>query len=140
MKLKDYEPTTEAGIYKCLADWMKHQHPGVIWFFDLSGIRVHQGTRAQLKHMRSDRGIPDLVILAPRGGYSGLLLEIKRIGSGPYTKAGELKKDYHLQEQAEVLRRLTDEGYLATFGTGLQECKNIITTYLWGTKNDDNRI
>jgi len=125
-----HEPATEHGIYTFIADWMKFAHPEIIWFFEMSGVRVHPGTRAKIKHMRSDRGIPDLIILEPRGGYNGLLIEIKKAGSNPYTKGGILKKDQHIQEQNQMLLRLMNKGYYATFATGLTETQRIINIYL----------
>lgn len=130
------EPSTEAGVYTLLAMWLKKTYPDLIWFFDLSGVRVHEGTKKMMAHMRSKTGIPDLIILEPRyrdNGeilYAGLLLEIKRKSSPVFQKNGKLYKDKHLEKQAVMLDRLDTLGYKTGFAVGLEEAQNKIREYL----------
>lgn len=73
---------------------------------------------------------PDLLILEPRNGYSGLFIELKIVT--PFKKDGEIKasiKD-HLKRQLESIERLNKKGYKACFGVGFEETKKIIDDYL----------
>jgi hypothetical protein len=124
------EPSTEAGVYTLLAMWLKKTYPDLIWFFDLSGVRVHEGTKPMMAYMRSKTGIPDLIILEPRKGYFGLMLEIKRKASPVYQQNGNLYKDHHLEQQALMLDRLRQMWYYADFAVGLEDAQNKIMEYL----------
>lgn len=64
------------------------------------------------------------------GIHFGLYLEIKTKSNSPYKKDGTLKKDKHLEEQAEMLEKLRARGYRAEFGVGFEGCKKIIDEYL----------
>lgn len=88
------------------------------------------GQAAKHKRLHSKRGYPDLFIAEPIGKYHGLYLEIKIESNSPYKKDGTLKKDQHLEEQAEKIKRLRAKGYKAEFGIGFENCKAIIDEYL----------
>ncbi len=130
------EPSTEAGVYTLLAHWLKKTYPDLIWFFDLSGVRVHEGTKKMMAHMRSKTGIPDLIILQPRWNkddvmeYAGMMLEIKRKANPVYQQNGSLYKDHHLEQQALMLDQLSKLGYYADFAVGLEDAQNKIMEYL----------
>jgi len=73
---------------------------------------------------------PDLLILEPRNGYSGLFIELKI--ATPFKKNGEIKastKD-HLKGQLESIEKLNQKGYKACFAVGFEETKKIIDDYL----------
>ena len=79
--------------------------------------------------MRSDDNIPDLLIFEPRGGYYGLLLELKV--KSPYLVDGKtLRKDKHLEAQNKTLLKLSGKGYKAVFVTGFDEAEKVITNYM----------
>lgn len=65
------------------------------------------------------------------GGFtSDSIWKIKTESNSPYKKDGTLKKDKHLEEQAEMLEKLRARGYRAEFGVGFEGCKKIIDEYL----------
>jgi hypothetical protein len=73
---------------------------------------------------------PDLLILEPRNGYSGLFIELKI--ATPFKKDGQIKastKD-HLKGQLESIEKLNQKGYKACFAVGFEETKKIIDDYL----------
>jgi hypothetical protein len=73
---------------------------------------------------------PDLLILEPRNGYSGLFIELKI--ATPFKKDGTIKastKD-HLKGQLESIEKLNQKGYKACFAVGFEETKKIIDDYL----------
>ena len=112
-----------------VCSYLRSDYPDVIFFSDLSGVKLPWGLAHKVASLKSQRGIPDLVILEPRNGYHGLVLELKKTGNNPYKKDGTLKSDPHLQEQDEVLRHLTALGYHAQFAVGFEEARDIISTY-----------
>ena len=93
-------------------------------------MRLTMGQAVKAKKMRSSRGLPDLMIFAVRGKYSGMFLELKKEGNSPYLKNGELSKSQHIQEQNEVLESLRNEGYYAEFAVGFEDAINQINNYL----------
>lgn len=73
---------------------------------------------------------PDLLILEPRNGYSGLFIELKV--ETPFKKNGEIKasKDDHLKNQLEAINKLNEKGYKSVFSWGFDMTKDIIDNYL----------
>ena len=72
---------------------------------------------------------PDLMILDPRNGYSGLFIELKI--DTPFKKDGKIKasqKD-HLKGQQETLMQLQIRGYKTCFSWGFKMTKQIIDDY-----------
>ncbi|CAL67412.1 hypothetical protein [Christiangramia forsetii] len=70
---------------------------------------------------------PDVLILEPRGGYSGLFIELKV--KSPFKQNGEIYSNDHLKGQLESINALKSKGYFACFSVGFDETKNIIDTY-----------
>lgn len=139
---------SEHNLYEQVARYLQLQYPDVIYRFDIAAdLKLTPGQAAKHKRLHPERGYPDLFIAKPKevkvktalgGGYilveaktlSGLYLEIKTESNSPYKKDGTLKKDQHLEEQAEMLEKLRERGYRAEFGVGLSKCKQIIDEYL----------
>jgi len=119
---------SEESIQIAVCRYLSNQYPGVIYTSESSGIRLTIGQAVKAKKLRSEGGLPDLMIFEPRGEYHGLFLELKKVS--PYKKNGELKSDKHLSEQNKILDRLYQKGYYAVFATGTDEAKQIIDTYL----------
>jgi hypothetical protein len=69
------------------------------------------------------------MILAPRGRYHGLFLEIKTENARVYRK-DLLPADDHIAEQEEWLASLRYEGYDSYFVKGFDEAKEKIDNYL----------
>lgn len=80
---------------------------------------------------------------------AGLFIELKKDGekllAGPRAKNrflsidGKEYKTEHLKEQADVIYKLNQRGYIASFAVGFEEAKKIIDDYLGGSnvKDDD---
>ena len=140
--------SSEHNLYEQIARYLQLQYPNVIYRFDVgSDLELTPGQAAKHKRLHPTRGYPDLFIAEPKnikvktaldGGYSlvktktlgGLYLEIKTESNSPYKKDSTLKKDQHLEEQAEMLEKLRARGYRAEFGVGFEGCKKIIDEYL----------
>jgi len=119
---------SEAHLHSQICQWLRVQHPDIIFTSEASGQRLTIGQAKKAKTLRSGNGLPDLIIFEPRGDFHGLLMELKVVS--PYRKDGSLKKDDHLKEQDETLTRLTQKGYYSEFATGFEEAKSMIEQYL----------
>lgn len=119
---------TETQLQKSVCNYLKLQYPDVIFTSESSGIKLTMGQAVQAKALRSDSGLPDLMIFEPMGAYKGLFIELKV--KSVWLKDGTLTIDKHVREQSEILKRLRAKGYLATFACGFDEAKEIIDYYL----------
>ena len=120
----------EFSEQKAICQYVKQQYPSVVFFSDLSGIRLPAGLANKIKDLKCARGIPDLFILEPKKGYFGLAIEMKTTGVTVYRKDGALKADEHLREQESMLIKLTEKGYFAIFAEGFDNTKLMIDSYL----------
>jgi hypothetical protein len=82
------------------------------------------------KKMRSGRAMPDLFIAEPRGDMHGLFLELKKEGTNIYKRDGVTFVSDHIKEQHELLAKLNDKGYGASFAVGFDHSKKLIDGYL----------
>lgn len=71
---------------------------------------------------------PDLIIFEAKKGFHGLFIELKV--ESPYKLNGELKKDKHLEGQAESMELLRQKGYWADFRWTFEDAKKVIDWYL----------
>ncbi|HTJ53747.1 MAG TPA: hypothetical protein VL443_30035 [Cyclobacteriaceae bacterium] len=118
----------EESLQIAVSNYLRLQYPNVIFTAESSGLKLTIGQAVKAKKLRSSRGLPDMIILEPRGNYKGLCIELKTVS--PYRKDGKLKTDQHLQEQEELLTRLNAKGYGALFATGFDKAKTIIDEYM----------
>lgn len=138
----------EHQLYETIARYLQMQYPHVLYRFDLAAdLKLTVGQAAKHKRLHPKRGWPDLFIAEPKyeeieqwadvNKYAGLMIELKREGTTIYKKSdGQLVKDKHIREQAEVLSELSKRGYKAEFAVGFDEAKRIIDEYLGGGKHE----
>lgn len=127
----------EDNLYEQLAQYMSLKHPKLngLWHFDLAGVNNPSRKTRGLYSRLNTRGWPDFFLaktaLMPGTmiAYTGLFLELKRDGTRIKKKTGEWASD-HIAEQAETLKRLQDEGYVAMFAVGFDEAVLMIESYL----------
>jgi len=72
-------------------------------------------TGRKLKAMGVKSGVPDMMIPAPRRGFSGLFIELKRIGSGKLSA-----------DQKWWIERLQEQGYRAVVCFGWEDARQVI--------------
>lgn len=121
-----------------LARYLQLQHPDVLAHFDFgSGTKLTQGQARKQRRLNAP-GWPDLFIaksarVAIDGlgsiYYHGLFIELKREGTRLRKRNGDWASE-HLEEQAEVLQKLTKLGYIAQFAVGIDEAIELIDSYL----------
>jgi hypothetical protein len=139
---KNPKPRLEEDTHREICNYIKFKYPDVIFMSDGSGLKLPMGIAKKYSALKSGRGIPDLFIAEPRGGYGGLFIEIKREETVIFTKEGKLYSDDHLHEQAKILDRLMHKGYASYFAIGVRMATDIIDKYMMGvqqTNNDEDK-
>ena len=112
-----------------ICNYLATHYSNVLFTTDLSGVKLNMGTAIKVKNLKSCRGFPDIFILQPNKNFKGLFIELKKSGQKIFKKDGSFKSE-HLQEQSEVIKRLNDLGYLATFCIGSDNAIEVIDSYL----------
>ena len=124
---------TEHYVQVALADYLRTVYPAVMFRSDAGGVRLNMGQAVALKRIQAGRAWPDIFIAEPMGGYHGLFIEIKTGNDSVYRKDGMMRKNKHINEQAQILSHLCQRGYLAVFGLGFEDCRYHVDQYLRGT-------
>ena len=138
----------EEILHLKVCDYLRKNYPDVLFRTDFSsGMKMSPGQAAKHKKFQRKRAWPDLFI-AESGfvefkedgliGYlrkNGMFLELKADGVKLYKKDGTLRKNKHIEEQAEILDKLNESGYYARFAVGYDEAIQIITDYLGEPKH-----
>lgn len=131
----------EEALQMQVARYLRTQYPGTIFNSDLaSGMKLTIGQAGRAKMMRSGRGQPDMIILAPskveispgHPMYYAMCLELKNSRSDVYKSDGtisESRSKEHVREQFKMLSELRGMGYWADFGFGFEDCKKKIDDY-----------
>ena len=123
---------SEEEMQSALVAWIKATHPETFAkvHLDLSGIRLGFKAQAKISQAQCSRGFPDLVIYEPRGGHTGLALELKKDGERPIKKDGTISADKHVQEQAVWINHLRACGFIADFAVGFIDAREKIRAYM----------
>ena len=96
--------------------------PELEWLYHIpNGGKRRKVEAARFKAMGVKRGVPDLCLPVPRGGYHGLYIEMKR------REDGRLSKD-----QAEWIDGLLENGYCACRCDGWEQAVAVLEGYLRG--------
>ncbi|MBO3274143.1 VRR-NUC domain-containing protein [Pseudomonas schmalbachii] len=92
-----------------------------------AGARMRPRTAKRQKAAGMRAGFPDLCLLTPRKGFSGLIIELKRLKGG------------HLEpEQADWLEWLARQGFMAVICKGFEAAKATIEDYLREEQGGEN--
>lgn len=113
---------TEEQEQIALIRWFDLQMPS-----DLKGklVAIPNGghrnkiTGARLKLSGVRKGFPDMMLLTPAGGYSGLMIELKRVKGGSVS-----------DEQADWLQWLSEQGFMTAVCKGADAARETIKDYL----------
>lgn len=84
-----------------------------------NGGHRHKAVAAKLKAEGVKSGVPDIFVAEQCGGYPGLFIEMKRLGSGALTDA---QRTWHT--------RLQERGYRVAICYGAEPAWNTLCTYL----------
>lgn len=121
---------SEYQLQKAISTYLKHQFPDVFFVSDtVANLKLTVPQKARNKAIQCQSfKCPDLLILEPKNGYAGLMLELKT--ETPFKKNGEIKKNEHLIGQHESIKKLNEKGYLEMFCWSLNDAIKIIDNYL----------
>lgn len=127
---------TETDLYEQVAQYLRLKHPSAIFHFDLSGMWTPSHKARNLYGRLNQRAFPDLFLAQPQLSHAaytanGCFVELKKEGTRLKKRDGSWASP-HIEEQAAVLERLAQAGYIAQFATGLDEAVSIIDSYLSG--------
>jgi hypothetical protein len=131
---------SEESLQIAISQYLRLQYPDVLFTAESSGIRLTMGQAVKAKKQRCGRGLPDMLILEPRGIFKGLMLELKREGERIWLRDGSLSSDKHIQEQKDIHDLLEVRGYKAEFCIGFASAKAIIDTYMKAPENYGSRF
>jgi hypothetical protein len=121
----------EESLQITVSTYLKFQYPDVYFTYDSSGD-YHAGWKGKVntKKKHSKHKQLDMIILEPRGGFHGLVLELKKDRDEAYTKEGLYRKEDHLQNQLNSINILRSKGYASHLLCGFDEAKMIIDLYM----------
>ena len=122
---------TEKQLHNAICEYIKYQYPDVYFLSDPSGIKMSIGMAVQLKKGRSKHAQLDIVILEPRKGFNGLIIEVKRSHSEVFKKDKlTLRKNKHIDKQIASIKHLQSKGYEAGYVFGFDDAIAYIHTYM----------
>lgn len=127
----------EEKLHFAISDYVKMQYPKVIFISEQSGLRVSPGLSQKLKRTRSNHIHLDLYLLEPRGGYSGLFLELKAVDIYKKKNPELFLKNEHVNDQRKMIDKLNKKGYLASFAIKFDAAKKLIDDYMKLPTNDN---
>jgi hypothetical protein len=130
----------EESLQIAVSQYIKFRYPNVLFTAESSGVYRSMVQAVKAKKQRSSRGLPDMIILEPRGKFKGLMLELKRDGERVWLKDGSWSSDKHIQEQKDVHHSLSVRGYKAEFCIGFDSAKEVIDIYMKYPANYGTRI
>lgn len=126
----------EFKLQQAVCQYLSLQYPEALFMsdtianFKLNKIQAGRNKTIQKQGFKC----PDVMILHPRGKFSGLFIELKI--KSPFQKNGKLYKDEHLEGQQKTINDLIDRGYQASFATGFNEARKIIDIYFIKRESD----
>lgn len=127
---------SEEEIQIVCNEWMEKRYPELtelFYFHAFQGMKFPDRVRWQIIAKAKKLGglkknILDFQFNKNNGKYSSLYIELKK--ETPFNKDGTLKKDDHLQSQANTIELLKLEGHYACFAWSFEQFKTIVTNYM----------
>jgi len=111
--------------------WIKHTYPEIRFRSDMQAGQKRSGYMQNLVDILDPfSGWPDVSIWVARSPYCGLMIEMKREGSGTFLKDGSLSKGKHVQNQHQVHEFLRGLGWKVEIAEGCEEAKKVLESYL----------
>lgn len=122
----------EYDLQVAVSKYISYQYPDVNFMSDtIANLKLtkEQANRNK-KIQKSGFCTPDLLILEPRNGFSGLFIELKI--KTPFKQNGEIKASQHnrLENQLNTINKLKIKGYFCCFSWSFDMTKEIIDNYL----------
>ena len=122
----------EYDLQVAVCRYLSYQYADILFTSDtIANLKLTQAQASRNKKIqKTGFSTPDLLILEPRNGFSGLFIELKI--DTPFKKDGEIKASAndHLKGQLETIEKLNAKGYSAHFSWSFDMTKEIIDNYL----------
>jgi hypothetical protein len=122
----------EYDLQVAVCNYLSYQYGSVLYLSDtIASLKLTPAQANRNKKIQKfGFSCPDVLILEPRNGHSGLFIELKV--DTPFKKDGEIKasKYDHLKNQLEAINKLNEKGYKALFSWSFEMTKEIIDNYL----------
>jgi hypothetical protein len=122
----------EYDLQVAVCRYLSYQYPEILFTSDtIANLKLTQAQASRNKKIqKTGFSTPDLLILEPRNGFSGLLIELKI--DTPFKKDGQIKasKDNRLENQLKAINSLNAKGYKSCFSWSFDMTKEIIDNYL----------
>jgi len=122
----------EYDLQVAVCRYLSYQYQDVLFTSDtIANLKLTQAQASRNKKIqKAGFSTPDLLILEPRNGFSGLFIELKI--ETPFKKDGEIKasKDDRLKNQLKAINLLKQKGYFCCFSWTFDMTKEIIDDYL----------
>lgn len=116
--MKRTEENEQIALFEWAA-WAEKQIPALRWLYHVpNGGARHKAVAAKLKAAGVKRGVPDLCLAVPSGGYHGMYIELK------------VGKNKPTQMQQEWIAHMQNVGYCAVVCYGADEAICAIKRYL----------
>lgn len=132
MEFKKRKKQPEYELQCNISKYLSYKFPDILFISDtIASVKL---TPAQANRNKKIQKVgfscPDLLILEPRNGYSGLFIELKV--ETPFKKNGEIKASTndHLKNQMDSIEKLKAKNYFCCFSWGFDMTKEIIDNYL----------
>ncbi len=113
--MRDLEHQIQVGC----VNWFRLQYPNLLIYAIPNGSKRNLITAVKLKAEGVVSGVPDLHIPVARHGYHGLYIEMK---NG--------KKGVVSQNQKDIMKKLTEEGYRCEVCRSLDDFMKVTKDYL----------
>lgn len=145
--MASYRIHPEDKIRERLAAKMRREYPDFFFYARFDQAKVSQAKRSRFYTEGIVSGLPDWEIVTPNGYFSGLVLELKETGKGPFShmrnkkcfridNQNELglptKEAEHLLEQAYILDKYWESNRAAFFAEGFDQAWSIVEDYIRG--------
>lgn len=122
-----------------VVDYLRRVYPHVLFFSVPNGARLASGRGRDAQRIAAIRwnrlhaegalaGVSDLIIFAPRGGYSAMALEMKRDDGGKGAS----------DKQKEFIAAFEEAGGYGCVADGFDTAKEFIDEYLSGNMKKEN--
>jgi glycerophosphoryl diester phosphodiesterase len=122
----------EYDLQVAICRYISYQYEDVLFTSDtIANLKLTPTQASRNKKIqKTEFSSPDLLILEPRNGFSGLFIELKI--ETPFKKDGTIKasKDNRLENQLNAINTLKAKGYFCCFSWGFDMTKEIIDNYL----------
>jgi len=120
--------TKEQREHVSIVNYLKYKYPNLIWWHTMNEGKRTPYERFLFGVMGAKKSVPDFVILEPKNGYNGMLLELKAEGEKITKKDGKPLKDK--TEQIQFLEACKAKGYYTVMVAGFDNAIKEINNYL----------